>query len=337
MKDVSNSPAVSVIIPVYNLEKYLEPCLESVARQTFPDFEAIVVDDGSTDGSLEAIRRYVAGDARFKVVATPNQGVARARETVLSRAGGEYVCFLDGDDWWELDMLEKMIGAIRANGGYDIVCCNFMRVCPTYRAPVRERLTADLQGNDFLREVMCLGMSPALCGKCYRRVLFDASLRHYPLRRGQDGLVNMQIGCRSPRVRFLDYAGYNYLQRPGSEIHSPMAFDYCKSYAEAVADIFRRNAGAVDARTAEFLRVANSLWWYAGYINRSSSPWVGDDPFVESLREGVATYRKELQARFSRSRLLMFRMDRWRAMRPAVVCLLTLRRWGHSLRRRFSH
>lgn len=92
------APAVSVVIPVYNLEGYLAPCIESVRRQSYPDFEAIVVDDGSKDGSLAEIRRLTAGDDRFVVLSTENRGVARARETALSRSRGRYVCFLDGDD-----------------------------------------------------------------------------------------------------------------------------------------------------------------------------------------------------------------------------------------------
>lgn len=332
-----SAPAVSVIIPVYNLEKFLAPCLRSVREQTFGDFEAIVVDDGSTDGSLSEIRRLTSGDERFVIVPTENQGVARARATALAKARGEYICFLDGDDWWEADMLERMVGAMRSGQAYDIVCGNYTRVCATYRTVVREKRTTDLEEFGYLREVLTFGMAPSLWAKLYRRTLFDDALHHYPMRRGQDTLVNIQIGCRRPRVRFIDYAGYNYLQRPGSEIHSRLSFDYCKQYATAVADIFRRNAAALAGSPAELYRTVNALWWYIAYINRSSNPWRGDDPYTRQLRSEVSGHRAELRKHFTRGELLMYDLDRWHAMRPAVICLLTLRRWKTSLMRRLSH
>ena len=133
-----SKPAVSVIIPVYNLENYLDTCLDSVGRQTYGDFEAIVVDDGSTDGSQAVARRHAERDARIVVVRTVNQGTARARETGIRHAQGDYICFLDGDDVWDSRMLEKLVAAIGENGGYDIVCCDYKRICKTYEAPRRD-------------------------------------------------------------------------------------------------------------------------------------------------------------------------------------------------------
>ena len=107
------SPEVSVIIPAYNLEGYLDTCLQSVLAQTLGNFEAIVVDDGSTDGTPGLLRRYAERDPRIIVVSTPNRGVARARETGIARAQGKYIAFLDGDDFWEPRMLEEMTASIR--------------------------------------------------------------------------------------------------------------------------------------------------------------------------------------------------------------------------------
>lgn len=88
------SPEVSVIIPAYNLEGYLDTCLQSVLTQTLGNFEAIVVDDGSTDGTPGLLCRYAERDPRIIVVSTPNRGVARARETGIARAQGKYIAFL---------------------------------------------------------------------------------------------------------------------------------------------------------------------------------------------------------------------------------------------------
>lgn len=130
------SPEVSVIIPAYNLEGYLDTCLQSVLTQTLGNFEAIVVDDGSTDGTPGLLCRYAERDPRIIVVSTPNRGVARARETGIARARGKYIAFLDGDDFWEPRMLEEMTASIGQNGGYDIVCCNFGSARPIRRSTV---------------------------------------------------------------------------------------------------------------------------------------------------------------------------------------------------------
>ena len=229
-----SKPVVSVIIPVYNLENYLDTCLDSVGRQTYGDFEAIVVDDGSRDGSQAVALRHAERDARIVVISTVNQGAARARETGIRHAKGDYICFLDGDDVWDSRMLEKLVAAIGENGGYDIVCCDYKRICKTYEAPKREMRTSDMQGLDFLVASLYHAISVTVWGRLYRRALFEKELRHYPLRLGEDSLLNIQIGCQQPRVRFVDYVGYGYVQRGGSANRSPLDIGYCVKFSEAV-------------------------------------------------------------------------------------------------------
>ena len=113
-------------------------------------------------------------------------------------------------------MLEKLVAAIGENGGYDIVCCDYKRICKTYEAPKREMRTSDMQGLDFLVASLYHAISVTVWGRLYRRALFEKELRHYPLRLGEDSLLNIQIGCQQPRVRFVDYVGYGYVQRGGS-------------------------------------------------------------------------------------------------------------------------
>lgn len=98
----------SFIVPVYNVEQYLGQCIESVLGQTCPDFELILVDDGSTDSSGEICDRYKAQDPRIHVVHKQNAGVSVARNVGLDHAKGRYICFIDSDDWIECDYLEKI-------------------------------------------------------------------------------------------------------------------------------------------------------------------------------------------------------------------------------------
>ena len=109
----------SIIIPVYNVEKYIQACLDSVLDQTCPDWEAICVNDGSTDGSAAILRVYAAKDNRIKVIEQSNSGTATARNAGLRAAQGEYIFFLDSDDWLETDSLRILAERLR---GEDILC-----------------------------------------------------------------------------------------------------------------------------------------------------------------------------------------------------------------------
>ncbi len=112
--------SISIIVPVYNVEKYLERCLDSIKRQTFDDFECILVDDGSSDSSLSICTLHASSDPRFKVIHIDNGGVSSARNRGLDEASGEWVGFVDSDDWVECDMYRSMyIDAIES--GSDIV------------------------------------------------------------------------------------------------------------------------------------------------------------------------------------------------------------------------
>ena len=103
---MENFPKISIIIPVYNAEKYIEKCLKNLKDQTFKNFEAIIIDDGSTDSSDSIYIKFVKNDRRFKFIKTKNCGVAQARNTGLNIAKGKYVIFIDSDDWMPLDALE---------------------------------------------------------------------------------------------------------------------------------------------------------------------------------------------------------------------------------------
>ena len=100
---------LSIIIPVYNKEQYIDGCLTSILNQTFTDFELILVDDGSTDGSAAVCRRFADADHRISLITKPNGGVSSARNTGLSKADGKYIGFIDSDDAIEPDMYELLI------------------------------------------------------------------------------------------------------------------------------------------------------------------------------------------------------------------------------------
>ena len=110
MKDCQNNPLVSIIIPTYNVEHYIEQTIECVLSQTFANWELIITDDCSTDSTVNVITRYAKCDARIKLYVLPcNSGAAIARNNSIEKSIGRYIAFLDGDDWWYPEKLEKQM------------------------------------------------------------------------------------------------------------------------------------------------------------------------------------------------------------------------------------
>lgn len=120
---------ISVIVPVYNVEDYIDICLDSIISQTFVDFEVICVNDGSTDNSLKVLESYARFDRRIKIITTENKGLSAARNTGLEAAQGKYITFIDSDDWISQIMFEKLYQNI-VKYQSDYVFCNITQAVP---------------------------------------------------------------------------------------------------------------------------------------------------------------------------------------------------------------
>lgn len=116
---------ISIVMPVYNSEKYLAECLESVLNQSFTDFEIVAVDDGSTDGSSDILQDCARRDNRIKYTRQSNQGSSAARNTALKKCEGEIIAFVDSDDWLSPVFLETLYGLLEQSQA-DIAMCDFM-------------------------------------------------------------------------------------------------------------------------------------------------------------------------------------------------------------------
>ena len=119
-------PKVSIIVPVYNVGKYLSKCLDSLINQTLEDIEIICINDGSTDNSLDILKSYSAKDSRIKIIDKPNEGLSITRNIGIHSATGKYIGFIDSDDWIDLDFYEKLYSAITSND-VDIACATIVR------------------------------------------------------------------------------------------------------------------------------------------------------------------------------------------------------------------
>lgn len=123
--DQRKSPLISIIIPVYNLFCYIEECITSIQKQTYDNIEIIIVDDGSTDNSGDLCEKIAEKDERIQVIKQENMGVVAARGAGIEASSGEYISFVDGDDWIEPDMIETMVNLM--NNGVDMVSAGFYR------------------------------------------------------------------------------------------------------------------------------------------------------------------------------------------------------------------
>lgn len=120
-------PKVSIIVPIYNVERYLSRCLDSLINQTLKDIEIICINDGATDNSLEILKKFAEKDKRIIIFNQNNKGVAASRNLGLKNAKGDYIGFIDADDWIDLNYFEKLYNAITSTNS-DIACCSIKRV-----------------------------------------------------------------------------------------------------------------------------------------------------------------------------------------------------------------
>ena len=110
---------ISVIVPVYNVKLYLHKCVDSILNQTYQNIEVLLIDDGSTDGSSDICDSYTEKDSRIKVVHKKNGGLSSARNTGLDMATGEYILFVDSDDYIDIEMIRRLYDALVKTGGYE--------------------------------------------------------------------------------------------------------------------------------------------------------------------------------------------------------------------------
>ncbi len=169
---------VSVIVPVYNVEKFLARCLDSILDQSLHDIEVVCVDDGSPDGSIDILRRYEARDSRVRVIRQPNRGLGGARNTGIEAASGEYVGFVDSDDLIDRDFYEKLYAAASRTGA-DIACTDLIS---HHGDKVKKRIVYDEEHiAEDVQERFETGQCPPsfyVMNKIYRRsMLMDAQLR----------------------------------------------------------------------------------------------------------------------------------------------------------------
>ena len=174
---------ISVIVPVYRVESYIEYCIQSIQNQTYKDLEIILVDDGSDDGCPEICDRYAKEDKRIKVIHKKNEGLASARNVGLEAATGEYISFVDSDDYIQTEMYEVMVAFLERNPDINIAMCRYKQVEETDHTVYFDRAAKDfytLDHDAIVKEMFSeqYAMYVVVWNKLYRRTVWELSLIH---------------------------------------------------------------------------------------------------------------------------------------------------------------
>ena len=222
---------VSVIIPVYNVEKYLTRCVESVINQTYKNIEIVLVDDGSTDDSLKICNQISKKDSRVKVYHKENGGSGSARNYGLNKSSGEYILFIDSDDYIENDTVEKMI----EHKDYDIVYCGFDRVDENTKKVYSKEMIKmpfdELEINDdTILETAFL--SPSVWGKLYKRQLIENIKFSEDKDSIEDVLFYSEVMKDTTNIKFIKEVLWHYTVRKDSLI---------SKVTESKADLFEKD------------------------------------------------------------------------------------------------
>ena len=212
-------PLVSIIVPIYNVEPYLRRCVDSIINQTYRNLEIILVDDGSTDNSHKICDEYKEKDCRVKVIHKPNGGQSEARNVGLDNISGDYVTFIDSDDWYEKDTIETILLAAIDNNveivSYGSNIVNQDNCCIKAENPQFEKITF----REYLRLVFLGQRSPSVCTKLYSRETIENE--NFILGRvNEDFYFSSRIFLKDGLILTIPFVGYNYYQRAGSTTHS---------------------------------------------------------------------------------------------------------------------
>ena len=219
-----NTPKFSIIIPVYNVENYLRKCLDSIVAQTFNDFEVICINDGSTDNSLAILNEYANKDSRFKVISQINQGQGVARNNGIELARGEYLGFVDPDDWVETNLLEEVLKkSLEANA--DIIEFNFYEV---YEADFREKLhkrRVSVKENvvfDFrIDKKYLFGNDLMVWNKFFKLDFIKRNgIKFAKSKRSEDTIFSIKSLVFAEKITYLNRPMYHYLIRKNSSVNS---------------------------------------------------------------------------------------------------------------------
>lgn len=267
------SEKVSVIIPVYNAEKYIIQCIKSLLNQTLYECEFIFINDGSRDNSRQIIESYQKLDNRIKLINQKNQGVSVARNTGLNMANGEYVGFVDADDYIEKDMYEVLYKSAKKND-CDVVVSNFEselgghKIITNYSFPLNTVLKRNYIEKELLPYFLKKDDLNTVWNKIYNNKVIRVNNVNFPekVALGEDGMFNIQFFSHASTMIYVDYTGYHYKEIAGSATRNISEKDYFKRALEVyhlqLPEIYTGKIDQVKMWKLKSIKLVNSVISY---------------------------------------------------------------------------
>ncbi len=233
---------VSIIVAAYNIEDYIKRCMYSIVNQTFKDIEIIVVNDGSTDNTLNIINDFAKNDARIKIIDKKNGGLIEARKSGLEIASGEYILFLDGDDWLHLEAIEKLYKEAKKDN-FDIVLYNFYLAYDNNKLEEKSSFEEIVKHEDDYLKLSLTGQIGANIWAKFlkRKFLIDNNIEFVKnITYAEDVATTNLLFMYSPKVSTIDENLHYYYQRENSVtkvvdekvFDIPKALEFIKSNLE---------------------------------------------------------------------------------------------------------
>lgn len=308
-------PRLSIVVPVCNVEKYLDECLESIENQTFHDLEIICVNDGSKDSSLDILKAHAERDERIRIIDKPNAGYGHTMNKGIEAATGEYVGIVESDDFIEPDMFQTLMDRAVASN-LDIVRCNYWLYWsqPDSRDVFFEAFRKDVANQVFNpRDVeQCFYFPPALWSSIVRRdLLVDNGLKllETPGASYQDTSFSFKIWAYAKRAELVYQPYLHYRQdNESSSINNKAKVDYvCTEYAEIERFVIE------DAQDMTLMPIAqrrkyDAYMWNMGRISPSLCPdfaATAAEQFATSLEKGWLDRKRFTDAEWDRINLLI--------------------------------
>jgi len=316
------NPLISVIIPVYNVEAYLTPCVESILAQTYTHWELILVDDGSSDASPALCDAFAASDRRIRVIHKENGGPSEARNVGLEAMTGEFFTFVDSDDWIAPEMLATLLAAMTEETD-----CVYSGACETdpegnifHRSVIEEPLFLDgpalIRG--YFRDLYP-GMTLASpCAKLFRSSLFT-DLRFQTGLLYEDLQLTPYWCLKARKVRCLTYAGYHYRLRGGSIMRSvdPAHLERLfRAHLTVAADHIALFSSLGDEATA----LTRKQWLVGRILDLTRKNEIPRACLAEAKAAFLTHYRALLSSASSHKERLQYRVFRYGGPRLYRLC-----------------
>jgi len=286
---MEKQPLISILIPIYNVESYLPQCLDSIVQQTYKNLQIVLIDDGSQDHSLTICHDYATKDNRIEVYSQKNQGVAATRNHLLEKVKGDYVLFVDSDDWIEADMIENLVFLSKENDADFVMCDKIINdTKPSSLKQAVVKLDPEQAIYDFLHHTYFVG---SLWNKLFQSTLlydmhFDDKISY-----SEDALFSWQVMKKAKNIVVTNKQLYHYRMNDASLSHlfNGHQFSAFEVWKQIVNDVSISFPEYLSLAQAQFCSQMTVILYYAAKNKYQR------DFHTDKLCQIILQYKKQMR------------------------------------------